>query len=149
MRSTVLLSILNPILSLTLIRRFGSPGAASGTSLALICASIYLLVIFHRYYVENSVWTVLREIYARPIAAGVLANLAVAGFHHAVPVVIAWEESRYLIPLKLAVDVTVFGLIYVVMLVALRQVTAIDWNNFTGFVSFGFEFLRHPFRERV
>jgi len=115
----------------------------------LIIAALYLLVTFHRNYVENSFVGVLREIYLRPIAAGVLANLAVAGFHHLVPRVLGLESTRYLIPLKMAADFAIFAPIYVVLLVALRQVTAIDWKNFLGLVSFGFEFLRHPFRERV
>ena len=85
----------------------------------------------------------------RPVIAGALANFAVLGFHKVVPQVMEFEKVRYLIPLKLAADFALFTPIYVVLLIALRQVTAIDWNNFLGLVSFGFEFLRHPFRERV
>jgi hypothetical protein len=54
-----------------------------------------------------------------------------------------------MIPLKMAIDCVVFIPVYFVLLIALRQVTAIDWNNFIGLVTFGFEFLRHPARERV
>jgi hypothetical protein len=56
---------------------------------------------------------------------------------------------RVLIPLKLAIDFAIFVPIYFVLLITLRQVTAIDWKNFVGLMSFGFEFLRHPLRERV
>jgi hypothetical protein len=49
----------------------------------------------------------------------------------------------------LAADFAIFAPIYVAVLVALRQVTAIDWRNFLSLMSFGFEFLRHPVRERV
>jgi len=84
-----------------------------------------------------------------PIAAGVFANLAVLGFHELAPTLSAWETVRYLIPVKVASDFGIFAPVYIVLLVALRQVTAIDWNNFMGLMSFGFEFLRHPFRERV
>jgi hypothetical protein len=31
----------------------------------------------------------------------------------------------------------------------LRQITAIDWRNFLSLMTFGVEFIRHPFRERV
>jgi hypothetical protein len=93
--------------------------------------------------------TILQEVYLRPIAAGFLANLAVAGFHRVVPAVAAWETVRYFVPMKLALDFSIFAPIYIVLLVALRQVTALDWKNFIGLMSFGFEFLRHPFRERV
>jgi len=149
MRSALLLAVLNPVLSLWFVQRFGSAGAAAGTSIAMVSASIYLLVIFHRQYLRNSVWKTFREVHLRPIIAGVLASLSVLGFHRIVPQLLLLDNYRYLIPLKMAADFVVFSSIYVVLLIALKQVTAIDWNNFIGLVSFGFEFLRHPFRERV
>lgn len=149
MKSTVLLATLNPILSLLLVQRFGAPGAAAGTTIALVAAAVYLLVIFHRDYLENSVWTIFRDVQLRPMIAGALAGLAAVGFHKLLPQVMALERLRYLIPVKVAVDFVLFAPIYMVLLIALRQVTAIDWNNFTGLVAFGFEFLRHPFRDRV
>ena len=149
MRSTILLSVLNPILSVLLVRQFGAPGAAAGTCMALVCAAVYLLTTFHRNYVETPIWTLFREIHLRPLIAGILAGVAVAGFHHMLPGVPQLLQVRYLIPLKMALDFTIFSSVYVVLLVALRQVTAIDWKNFLGLMTFGFEFLRHPFRERV
>ena len=149
MKSTVLLAIMNPILSWILVQRFGAAGAATGTSIAMVVASIYLLVTFHNKYLGNSVWTVLRDVQFRPILAGTLAGFAVLGFHRVVPQLLALEHVRYLIPIKMAVDFVLFAPIYVVLLIALRHVTKIDWNNFIGLVSFGFEFLRHPARERV
>jgi O-antigen/teichoic acid export membrane protein len=149
MRSTVLLALLNPVFSIVLVQQFGAPGAAAGTSLAFILATIYLLVTFHRNYVENSVRTILQDIYLRPIAAAVFANLAVLGFHKLTPQLMNWETVRYLIPIKIAADFGVFAPIYILLLVTFRQVTAIDWNNFVGLMSFSSEFLRHPFRERV
>ena len=149
MRSTLLLVVLNPILSILLVQKFGAAGAAAGTSLALTIAAAYLLVIFHRNYVENSVGTLLQDVYVRPIISGVLANVAVLGFHQVLPQLAAWENVRYLVPVKMAGDFAIFAPVYIVLLITLRQVTAIDWKNFIGLVSFGFEFLRHPFRERV
>ncbi len=149
MRSTVILTILNPILSILLVRRFGAAGTAAGTSLALVVAAGYLLVTFHRNYIGNSVRTILQDVYLRPVAAGIFASLAVLGLRETVPVVGAWEPVRYLIPMKMAIDFCVFAPTYVVLLVVLRQVTAIDWNNFVSLMLFGFEFVRHPFRERV
>jgi O-antigen/teichoic acid export membrane protein len=149
MRSTILLSIINPILSIVLVQRFGAPGAAAGTSLALITATVYLLVVFHRNYMGVSFWSVIRDIYIRPVVSGVLALFAVMGFHQILPAVPALAEVRYLIPLKLMVDVAIFLPVYTVLLVAFRQVSIIDWNNFQWFVAFGLEFLRHPLRERV
>ncbi len=149
MRSTILLSIVNPVLSLFLVREFGSAGAAAGTSLALVIATVYLLVTFHHNYTNTSVWSLLRDIYARPVLSGIVANLAVLGFHQLMPAVPALGDVRYLIPLKLAADLAIFLPVYMVLLVAFRQVSVIDWNNFQWLVVFGLEFLRHPFRERV
>jgi O-antigen/teichoic acid export membrane protein len=149
MRSTILLSIVNPVMSLLLVREFGAPGAAAGTSLALIVAAIYLLVTFHRNYTRTSVWTVLRDIHARPILSGIFAILAVVGFHHILPGIPNLADVRYLIPIKLAADLAIFLPGYIVLLVAFRQVSVIDWNNFLWLITFGIDFLRHPFRERV
>jgi len=149
MRATVILSVLNPILSLILVRQFQAPGAAAGTTLAMVVSAVYLLVIFHRKYVGESVWQVIVDIYVRKIGAGVITILTVLGFHLAIPQVASWENIRLLVPLKIALDFALFAPIYVALLVALRQVTAIDWKNFVGLVAFGFEFLRHPLRERV
>ncbi len=149
MQSTILLSITNPVLSFMLVRQFGAPGAAAGTSMALVLAAIYLVFSFHRNYMGASIWNVLRGIYLRPIVAGILANLAVAGFHSLMPAVAGLVDVRYLIPLKLALDFAIFAPAYIVLLVGLRQISVIDWNNFQWLVAFGIEFLRHPFRERV
>jgi hypothetical protein len=134
---------------LVLVRRFGAAGAAAGTSIALVISAIYLLVIFHREYLENSVWTILRDIQLRPILAACFASFAVTGFHTVFPQFMEIGRFRYLIPVKIAADLLLFAPCYMVLLIALRQITAIDRNNFLGLVSFGFEFLRHPFRERV
>ena len=71
------------------------------------------------------------------------------GLHQILPAVRALADIRYLIPLRLAVDFAMFLPVYVLLLVACRQVSIIDWNNFQWFMAFGLEFLRHPFRERV
>ena len=149
MRSTLVLAVLNPVFGILLVQQFGAAGAAAGTTLAFVISTIYLLVTFHRNYVGNSVWSILQDVYLRPITAAAFANLAVLAFHKVAPQLVAWESVRYLTPVKIAADFGVFAPVYIVLLVAFRQVTAIDWSNFMGLVSFGFEFLRHPFRERV
>jgi O-antigen/teichoic acid export membrane protein len=149
MRSTVLLAVLNPIFSIFLVRKFGAAGAAAGNSLAFTIATIYLLITFHRNYLASSVRRIFQDVYLRPITAGVFANLAVLGFHQLTPQIVSWENIRYLAPVKIAADFGIFAPFYVVLLVAFRQVTAIDWNNFVGLMYFSSEFLRRPFRERV
>jgi O-antigen/teichoic acid export membrane protein len=149
MHSTVLLSIVNPILSYLLVLRFGAPGAAAGTSIALVTAAIYLLFVFHRNYLGTSLWSVFESIYMRPIVSAVLALSGLVAFHHFLTDTLRLSEARYLIPVKLAVDFGIFAPVYIGLLVALRQVSAIDWNNFQWLIAFGLEFFRHPFRERV
>jgi hypothetical protein len=91
----------------------------------------------------------LREIYACPLIAGIVANLAVGGFHRVFPELLGFHMSRVLILSKALLDLAVLAPVYAVLLIALRQVTATDWKNFVGFTAFGSEFLRHPLRERV
>ena len=149
MRGCVLLAILSPSLALLLVFGFGVPGVAAGTSLALIGAALYLLATIHRKYLGTSPWAMLQEIHLRPLVAGVLANLAVIGFHRVFPAVVQLEQARILIPMKILLDLAIFLPVYLVLLVALRQLTAMDWKNLLGLMAFGSEFLRHPFRERV
>ena len=149
MRSTVLLTVLTPVLGITLVQRFGAAGAAAGTAIAFLVATGYLLLTFHRNYVNDSVRTVLSGVYIRPVTAGIFAAVSVQVVHRLMPQVLAWEAVRHLIPLKLALDFTIFVPAYLLLLVAFRQITSIDWNNFLSLVAFGFELLRHPYRERV
>ena len=136
MRSTVLMAALNPILSILLVQRFCAPGAAAGTSLAFVISTIYLLLVFQRNYVLTSFRSILLEVY-------------LVVFHRFTPQLVSWETVRYLVPIKMAADFGIFAPLYIVLLVTFRHVTAIDWNNFMGLISFSSEFLRHPFRERV
>jgi hypothetical protein len=114
-----------------------------------VTAAAYLLLVFHRKYLGTSLWSVLEAIYVRPIASAALAVSALLGIHQVVPGIQTFSDVRYLIPFKLAVDCGIFVSVYIGLLVALRQVSTIDWNNFQWLVAFGLEFLRRPFRERV
>ena len=149
MRSTILLIVLTPVFGIALVRQFGVQGVAIGTTLALTIAAIYLLVGFHRHYLQTSVSAVLWGIHARPLVSGLVAALSVSVFHRAVPVVLQLGQVRYLIPLQLMLDFVVFASVYVMFLVAVRQVTATDRRNLLGLMNFGFEFARHPFREWI
>jgi O-antigen/teichoic acid export membrane protein len=149
MRSTVLLGILNPILCIILVQKFGAAGAAAGTTCAFVIATTYLLISFHRHYIKNSAGAILRHVYIGPICVGIVADVAVLGFHQVTPQLVTWESIRYLAPVKMAADFGIFAPVYVLLLVAFRQVTSIDWKNLTGVLSFGFEFLRQPLRQRV
>jgi O-antigen/teichoic acid export membrane protein len=150
MRSAIVLALLSPALAAALVFRFNVLGVAVGTSLALIIAAIYLLATFHRNYVETPLWTTLREIYLRPLVACIVASLAVGGFHRLLsPMLLGDDPTRFIVLLKILLDAAVLVPVYVVLLVGLRQVTAMDWKNLVGLMAFGSEFLRHPVRERV
>jgi O-antigen/teichoic acid export membrane protein len=149
MRSAILLTILTPIFGVVLVQGFGVAGVAAGTSLALILATAYLLITFHRNYVGDSLRTVLEAIYVWPIAGGVCASLAVVALHQMFPQLAALGTVRYLVPARLVADFGLFSGTYVLLLIAFRQFTQLDWNNFLSLMSFGFGVLRHPFRERV
>jgi O-antigen/teichoic acid export membrane protein len=149
MKSTILLTILSPILGIVLVRQFGAPGAAAGTALALILSAAYLLVMFHRQYVETPVEGMFRDIHIRPVVSGILAVSAAAGMHHLFPAVDSLRQIRYLIPARIGLDFVVFAPVYLIFLMVLKQITAMDRRNFIGLMNFGLGFLRHPFRERV
>jgi len=149
MRSTILLTVLSPILGIAFVQRFGAPGAAAGTAVALVISAAYLLIMFHRKYVETPVKGMFRDIHIRPVVSGLVSIFAAMGLHYLLPVLDSLRQVRYLIPAKLALDFVIFSAVYVVFLMVLRQITAMDRRNFMGLISFGFEFLRHPFRERV
>ena len=57
--------------------------------------------------------------------------------------------GRYLIPARIGLDFVVFAPVYLIFLMVLKQITAMDRRNFIGLMNFGLGFLRHPFRERV
>lgn len=149
MKGTVLLTIINPILSLLLVQRFGAAGAAAGTSVALIIAAAYLVTLFHRDYLGNSAPPIFWDIHFRPWVAAVLAVISVWGVHQLLPVLSQMGQVRYLTPAKIVIDLAVFAAAYLFSLVGLRHITPIDRRNLTGLLSFGMEFVRHPLRERV
>jgi O-antigen/teichoic acid export membrane protein len=149
MRSTILLTLLTPILGVFLVQEFGVAGVAAGTSIALVIAAIYLLASFHRSYLETSVIEMVRNVHLRPMAAGVLGIFSVVLFHHAFPSIDVLADVRYLIPAQLFLDFAVFAPVYMLFLIVARQVTPTDRRNFLGLMNFGFEFVRHPFREWI
>jgi len=149
MRSAILVTLLTPIAGVILVQRFGVAGVAAGTSIALVVAAIYLLAAFHRDYLGTSVTGMIRNIHLRPLAAGLLAALAVLIFHRAFTPLEVLRDVRYLIPVKLLLDFAIFAPVYMTFLIVVRQVTPTDRRNFLGLMNFGFEFVRHPFREWI
>lgn len=81
-QSATLGIVLNVVLSLGLIYKFGFAGAVLGTSASLILASGYFLWMFHRR-TQYSVSRVMREGYLKPISCSVLILAALLAMHPA------------------------------------------------------------------
>jgi O-antigen/teichoic acid export membrane protein len=149
MRSTLLLTFLSPVLGIALVAKYGIAGVAAGTASALVAAAIYLLFTFHRHYIETTLRELAKEIHVRPIAAAASGAAAILLLRTFLPAGNTLEQPRFVALVRLALNLMVFSSIYVAFLVALRQITLLDWRNLTSLLAFGFEFLRHPFRQRV
>jgi peptidoglycan biosynthesis protein MviN/MurJ (putative lipid II flippase) len=137
MRGAILLIVLNPVLSLLLVQQYGPPGAALGTTLALISSACYVLWSFHRHWVGSSVGALLRDIHLRPWLGALLAAAAVWGLERTVPEIETALGSRLLTPLKLLLDLAVFTGVYAAALTFSGHLTAVDWRNLKGLLAFG------------
>lgn len=81
-QSATLGIVLNVVLSLGLIYKFGFAGAVLGTSASLILASGYFMWMFHSR-TQYSVSRVMREAYLKPISCSVLILAALLAMHPA------------------------------------------------------------------
>jgi O-antigen/teichoic acid export membrane protein len=117
-RSAMLGLILNVILSLGLIYKFGFAGAVIGTSVSLITASVYFISLFHGI-TEYSLFRVFRESYLKTICGSVV-GLSLALTIHPV------RRSSWhgLIETGL-----VFGAAYVVAILLSRFLDEYDWGK--------------------
>ena len=66
MRSSVLIAIMNIILSIILIIKFGFVGALFGTTLSGTLGSLYFIHSFHRH-IKESLFEIIKKIYTKPI----------------------------------------------------------------------------------
>lgn len=73
---TVLLFVLNLVLSLLLIWRFGFTGALVATPVALLVASFFFLIRFHRQIIGEHLLHFVWRVWGWPIGAALLAGLA-------------------------------------------------------------------------
>ena len=83
------------------------------------------------------------------IAAAAMGAAALVILRRLLPGLDESDLPRHLLAAGLALHFLVFSCVNVAALVALRQITFLDWKNFTSLLAFGYEFLRHPFRQRV
>jgi O-antigen/teichoic acid export membrane protein len=115
--------IANVALSLGLIYKFGFSGAVLGTSVSLIGASVYFMVLFHQR-TRYSIFRVLQESYFKPICC---SGVALA-------VVLAASPSRSTSWFELAEMGIAFGILYCVAILLSRFLDEYDWRKIESFI---------------
>jgi O-antigen/teichoic acid export membrane protein len=145
MRGAILLTVLNPLLSLALVTRLGAPGAALGTTIALLSSAVFVVWTFHRVYAGTPVLTLVGEVHVRPWTAAILGASGIGLFHRLLPLLADADPTRLLAGAKIAVDGCIFASVYLLVLVALRHVTTMDLQNLSRLAAVGYRSLRGPF----
>jgi O-antigen/teichoic acid export membrane protein len=121
MQSALMGIIVNVLVSVGLIYRWGFAGAVFGTAISIISASTYFLYLFHRD-TKYSVVRLIREAYLKPLAISV--PLAVAVFLAIGQLSPTWTS---LVALGMA-----FGVLYVAALLSSRFFDQYDWSKIEG-----------------
>jgi O-antigen/teichoic acid export membrane protein len=122
-QSAILAIVLNVILSLGLIYKFGFAGAVMGTAGALIIASAYFMAVFHRQS-GYPVFRVLKESYLKPILFSILLLALILAIH----------PTKSLSWFGLAVMGVVFGLSYSAVILQSGFFDEYDWGKIESFV---------------
>ena len=122
-QSAMLGVVINVILSLGLIYKFGFAGAVLGTSASLIIASVYFMSLFHRR-TAYSVNRVLRESYLKPTLCSVVVLALLLAIH----------RTRDLSWFGLASAAVIFGVSYAVAILLSRFFDEYDWVKIEGFM---------------
>jgi O-antigen/teichoic acid export membrane protein len=123
MESALLAIILNLILSLGLIYKFGFNGAVMGTAGALILASAYFIAVFHRR-TKYPISRVLTESYLKPVL--ISASLLF--------VLLAFDPTKHLSWFGLIELGSVFGVLYSTVILLSRFFDEYDWNKIESFM---------------
>lgn len=114
--------VLNVILSLALIYKFGFAGAAIGTSVATSVAALLLIWKFHRESGYPAA-RMLRESYLKPTVCALIA----------VEAVLALQSTRTLTWLEFVLAILAFGTAYATLILVSQFFDAYDWNKIEGF----------------
>jgi O-antigen/teichoic acid export membrane protein len=122
-QSAMLGLILNVVLSLGLIYKFGFAGAVLGTSVSLILASGYFMWVFHSR-TGYSVSRVLRESYWKPVLSSVLILF----------LLLMMRPTKDLSWFGLAGMGVIFGVIYAIAILVSRFFDEYDWGKIESLV---------------
>jgi O-antigen/teichoic acid export membrane protein len=122
-QSALLGLVLNVVLSLVLIYKFGFAGAVVGTSVSLIVASGYFISMFHRH-TGYSLVRVLQESYLKTILCSVLP----------LSVLLAIRPPRVLSWIGLAGMGVAFGFSYAIAILLSHFFDDYDWNKIESLI---------------
>jgi O-antigen/teichoic acid export membrane protein len=116
--TALMASVLNVILSIFFIRRWGFPGAVWGTALPMFISTVYFFVTCKPHF-KNSLYLTLRRAYLKPllcafVAASVIPLIGVMGLG-------IWQG--------LVVKIIAYGLIYLTGLAVTRFFDSFDFTK--------------------
>jgi O-antigen/teichoic acid export membrane protein len=119
--SALLAIVLNLILSLGLIYKFGFNGAVMGTAAALILASAYFIAVFH-HRTRYPILRVLKESYLKPVLISAML----------IAVLLAVDPTKRLSWFGLVGLGAIFGVLYCTAILFTRFFDEYDWNKIEG-----------------
>jgi O-antigen/teichoic acid export membrane protein len=122
-QSVILGIVVNVVLSLGLIYKFGFAGAVMGTSASLIVASLYFILVFHRR-TQYSICRVLKESYLKPICCSIPVLATILAMH----------PTRNISWLGLAGMGILFGAFYSIAILLSRFFDEYDWSKIESFM---------------
>jgi O-antigen/teichoic acid export membrane protein len=117
-QSAMLGVVVNVVVSLGLIYKFGFAGAVLGTSVSLIIATVYFISMFHRR-TGYSFSRALLEGYLKPILCSVLLLAAILSI----------RQTKALTWFGLAAVGAIFAILYVVAILLSAFFDDYDWNK--------------------
>ena len=123
--ASIMVCVLNVALSFFFIRRWGFAGAAYGTAIPVILGTVYYLAQCRRYF-QRSLYRTLLRAYLKPLLCSTTAACCVLAI--ALLKLRLWEE--------LAIEVVVFGIVYMGGLVLTRSIDAFDLATAMAHVPF-------------
>jgi O-antigen/teichoic acid export membrane protein len=138
MRGAILLTVVNPVLSILLIQALGVSGVALGTSLALGAGALYVVGVFHASQAGGSAGAFLRQVYMRPMIAALAGAVCHEGLTGLVPTLAGGFGSRAAALARISIATPAFLIVYVAVLVVLGHLKAADRDNLrrlSGFVT--------------
>lgn len=110
MRSSLLTSIINILVSIILIIKIGFTGALIGTASSMIIGSFYFMFLFHKHQREL-LSAIIRDIYLVPSVSAILASVSILILHIFISPEL-FPEGRAGYALSLTINGFLFGFIY-------------------------------------